>query len=560
MEINWTDFFAPVWLSVKISVITSIIVFLLATLAARKMAGRKFFGHSLIETILLLPLVLPPTVVGFVLLVILGRRSWIGKLYEQFTEHTILFTWGAAVIAAVVVAFPLVYRTVKAGFEGVEKDLEDSARAQGASEFQVLRYVTLPLASRSLAAGYVLGFARGLGEFGATIMVAGNIPGRTQTVPTAIYVAVDGGNMTLAWMWALQIIQDDLAAVTDMAVLTVDSAGKPVTRHSKCTDFCRAMRSATQSSRLCESCDYRGGNVAQSMQRPYVYKCHMGIVDMAVPLVVDNKYLGSIMLGQISIPGQDARNELEMLNPGVSSGRICLPGKVLVIPAATRQEEVYLRGEYGPADVEADTARLVNKYSFLSMETIGNSVLGKPIRLLRIGSGSRYLHVNAALHANEWLTSPSLIRFVEEYAAALAAGRDWHGHRPAEWYREWTLLAVPMANPDGVELVQEGVLPDHPYYDALMKWNCGRRSFRHWKANIRGVDLGDQFPAHWEEERSRRQVPGPAPKDYSGSGPLSEPESAALAALAERIPGDAAVSLHSQGAEIYWNYRGYEPP
>lgn len=253
-------------------------------------------------------------------------------------------------------------------------------------------------------------------------------------------------------------------------------------------------------------------------------------------------------------------SELEMLNPGVSSGRICLPGKVLVIPAATRQEEVYLRGEYGPADVEADTARLVDKYSCLSAETIGTSVLGKPITLLRIGSGSRYLHVNAALHANEWLTSPSLMRFVEEYAAALAAGRDWHGHRPAEWYREWTLLAVPMANPDGVELVQEGALPDHPYYDALMKWNCGRRSFRHWKANIRGVDLGDQFPAHWEEERSRRQVPGPAPKDYSGSGPLSEPESAALAALAERIPGDAAVSLHSQGAEIYWNYRGYEPP
>lgn len=206
MQINWTDFFAPVWLSVKISVITSLIVFVLAAIAAKAMAGRKFPGYTLIETLLLLPLVLPPTVVGFVLLVVLGRRSWIGRLYEQFTEHTILFTWGAAVIAAVVVAFPLVYRTVKAGFEDVEKDLEDAARAQGATEIQVLRYVTLPLAGRSLAAGYVLGFARGLGEFGATIMVAGNIPGHTQTVPTAIYVAVDGGNMTLAWMWVCAII------------------------------------------------------------------------------------------------------------------------------------------------------------------------------------------------------------------------------------------------------------------------------------------------------------------------------------------------------------------
>lgn len=203
---NWTEFLTPVWLSIKISVITSIIVFILAVAAAKAMANRRFRGKSLVETVLLLPLVLPPTVVGFVLLVLLGRRSWIGRLYEQLTEQTIIFTWVAAVIASVIVAFPLVYRTVKSGFESVERNLEDAARAQGASEFQVLRYVSLPLASRSLAAGYVLGFARGLGEFGATIMVAGNIPGRTQTVPTAIYVAVDGGNMVLAWMLVCSII------------------------------------------------------------------------------------------------------------------------------------------------------------------------------------------------------------------------------------------------------------------------------------------------------------------------------------------------------------------
>ncbi|NGM84852.1 molybdate ABC transporter permease subunit [Paenibacillus sp. 7124] len=206
MDINWTDFMAPVWLSIKIAVITSLIVFILAAAIAKAMANRKFPGHSLIETVLLLPLVLPPTVVGFVLLVVLGRRSWLGEWYENLTGGTILFTWGSAVIASVVVAFPLVYRTLKAGFEGVDRDLEDAARAQGAGEFQVLRYVTLPLAIRTLAAGYVLGFARGLGEFGATIMVAGNIPNRTQTIPTAIYVAVDGGDMTLAWLWVISII------------------------------------------------------------------------------------------------------------------------------------------------------------------------------------------------------------------------------------------------------------------------------------------------------------------------------------------------------------------
>ncbi|WP_379137208.1 M14 family zinc carboxypeptidase [Paenibacillus sp. sgz500958] len=252
-------------------------------------------------------------------------------------------------------------------------------------------------------------------------------------------------------------------------------------------------------------------------------------------------------------------SELEKLNPGVTSGR-CYPGKILVIPASQPERLVCLRGEYGPTDVDKDIRMLKEKYPWIEIRTIGQSVLGKPLQLIKFGTGSRHLHVNAALHANEWLTTPCLMAFIEDYAAAYAKGRPWNGHHPEEWYRNWTIWAVPMANPDGVELVQVGALPDHPFYGDLIKWNGGRRGFRHWKANIRGVDLGDQFPAHWEDERERRGVPGPAPRDYGGTYPLSEPEAAALAALAEEIPGDAAVSLHSQGAEIYWNYRGYEPP
>lgn len=251
---------------------------------------------------------------------------------------------------------------------------------------------------------------------------------------------------------------------------------------------------------------------------------------------------------------------LEQLNPGFLSGRCCVPGSVLVIQLQEQRHIVHLRGEYGPAEIAKDCRRLTERYPFIVQDTAGSSVLGKPLHLLRMGEGPRHLHVNAALHANEWLTSPCLMAFLEAYAAAYAEGREWNGHRPAEWFRDWTIWAVPMANPDGVELVQEGVLPDHPYYEKLMAWNSGRRGFRHWKANIRGVDLGDQFPAHWKEEAARRGVKGPAPRDYGGTAPLSEPEAAALAALADRIPGDAAVSLHSQGAEIYWNYRGYEPP
>lgn len=199
---DWHTFFGPIGLSIQITVAASVLVFAASLLIAWRMAKARFLGKSVLETALLLPLVLPPTVVGFVLLVVLGRRSWIGKAYESLFGGPILFTWESAVIAAAVVAFPLAYRTIKTGLQGVDPDLENAARAMGAGEWQVFRYITVPLASRSLASGYILGFCRGLGEFGATLMVAGNIPGRTQTIPTAIYVASDGGSMTMAWAWA----------------------------------------------------------------------------------------------------------------------------------------------------------------------------------------------------------------------------------------------------------------------------------------------------------------------------------------------------------------------
>ncbi|MBW5446336.1 molybdate ABC transporter permease subunit [Cohnella sp. CFH 77786] len=199
---DWNLFFEPIALSVEISLAASVLVFLLSLFIAWKMARARFFGKSVVETLLLLPLVLPPTVVGLLLLVLLGRRSWIGETYEALFGGPILFTWGAAAIAATVVAFPLAYRAMKTGFESVDCDLEDAARAIGANEWQVFRYVSLPLAFRSLTSAYILGFCRGLGEFGATLMVAGNIPGKTQTIPTAIYVAADGGSMRMAWAWS----------------------------------------------------------------------------------------------------------------------------------------------------------------------------------------------------------------------------------------------------------------------------------------------------------------------------------------------------------------------
>lgn len=159
-----------------------------------------------VETLLILPLVLPPTVIGFGLLVVFGRRSVIGQWYEQLFNQPIVFTLVAAIIAATVVAFPLIYQMLMNGFEAVEDDLEDAARQMGASEWAVFRYVSLPLAWRSLVSGFTLGFARALGEFGATLMFAGSIVGVTQTIPISIYLAVETGNTIMATYWVLSIV------------------------------------------------------------------------------------------------------------------------------------------------------------------------------------------------------------------------------------------------------------------------------------------------------------------------------------------------------------------
>ena len=199
--VSWESFWAPVRLSLQVSLLASVIVLVLGLFAAWGMSRASFRGKLLVETAFMLPLVLPPTVVGFLLLVALGRNSWVGRLAEAILHAPIVFSWGAAVIAAVVVAFPLVYQTLKTGFASVDRDLTDAARSIGANEWQLFRYVTFPLIAPSFAAAYILGFARGLGEFGATLMIAGNIPGRTQTIPTAMYVAVDVGDTALAWAW-----------------------------------------------------------------------------------------------------------------------------------------------------------------------------------------------------------------------------------------------------------------------------------------------------------------------------------------------------------------------
>jgi molybdate transport system permease protein len=182
-------------LSIRVAVVATLLNALLGIPLAYILARRAFRASALVDLLVTLPLVLPPTVTGYYLIVLLGRRGWLGAPVYASTGWSVAFTWYAAVIAATVMALPLLVRTARAAIESVDRELEKAAFTLGRSEWRTALEVTLPLAKNGIIAGLVLAFARALGEFGATLMLAGNIPGKTTTVPLAIYTAVQTGEM-----------------------------------------------------------------------------------------------------------------------------------------------------------------------------------------------------------------------------------------------------------------------------------------------------------------------------------------------------------------------------
>ncbi|AFM42890.1 molybdate ABC transporter, permease protein [Desulfosporosinus acidiphilus SJ4] len=190
--------FVPIILSLKVALAAVIIVTCFSIPIAGLMARREFWGKDVVESIITLPLVLPPSVIGFMLLVLFGKYGPLGVFLEYFFHTRVVFTIEGAVIAAVVVSFPLMYQSVRVAMENVDPNLEKAARTLGAREVRVFFTITLPLAWNGIIAGLVLAFARSLGEFGATLMIAGNIPGITQTMPLAIYFANESGDMRTA--------------------------------------------------------------------------------------------------------------------------------------------------------------------------------------------------------------------------------------------------------------------------------------------------------------------------------------------------------------------------
>ncbi|WP_302541814.1 molybdate ABC transporter permease subunit [uncultured Clostridium sp.] len=197
--------FSPLWISLKTAFLATIITSIIGIFISYKMANYKGRGRGLIDGVFTLPLILPPTVIGFFLLLICGKNGFVGKIFMSFNKN-IIFSWSATVIAATVVAFPMMYRTCRSAFEQIDKNMISAARTLGLSETKIFFKIAIPLAWPGIIGGLVLSFARALGEFGATLMIAGNIPGKTQTMPVAIFFAVEGGDMNKAMLWVLIIV------------------------------------------------------------------------------------------------------------------------------------------------------------------------------------------------------------------------------------------------------------------------------------------------------------------------------------------------------------------
>ena len=202
----------PLWLTLKIALLATLLAGAAGIALGWWMSQRRFAGKNFVDALLMLPMVLPPTVLGYYLIVLIGRNGVLGRHLQAWFGINLMFTWQGAVIAASIVALPLVYKGARAAFEEVDGRFAQAARTLGAGEFEIFVRIALPLAVRGIASGLMLAFARAMGEFGATLMIAGNLPGRTQTLSIAVYDAVQAGDDAQA-LWLTAVISAVCATV-----------------------------------------------------------------------------------------------------------------------------------------------------------------------------------------------------------------------------------------------------------------------------------------------------------------------------------------------------------
>jgi g-D-glutamyl-meso-diaminopimelate peptidase len=250
---------------------------------------------------------------------------------------------------------------------------------------------------------------------------------------------------------------------------------------------------------------------------------------------------------------------LLLLNQSVNASRLMV-GQTVQIPRRVITASIHKNAKYDSTQLTRDIQTLKSQFPFIQVRTIGRSVEGKAIQEIRLGKGSKRVHLDGSFHANEWITTLILMSYLNTFLLSLTNSQPIRGLTTMPLYQSVDLSIVPMVNPDGVDLVLNG--PPEALRDEVIHINKGSTDFSGWKANIRGVDLNNQFPANWEIEKERKEPKTPAPRDYPGDAPLTEPETKAMASLAQNNRFDRLIAFHTQGEEFYWGYEdeGLEPP
>ncbi|PLR96934.1 M14 family metallopeptidase [Bacillus sp. T33-2] len=249
---------------------------------------------------------------------------------------------------------------------------------------------------------------------------------------------------------------------------------------------------------------------------------------------------------------------LFLVNPGLSSHELRV-GQIMTVPVRVTWSIVQARQLYDYDKMMSDLRWLKKVYPFLTVLPIGRSVQERELPEVIIGNGRKRVHFNGSFHGNEWITTVVIMTYLNDYLLALTNNTWIRGLPMYPYYKQTTLSIVPMVNPDGVNLVLNGPPEEEPWHTRVVELNGGSKDFTRWKANIKGVDLNDQFPAKWEKERERNPKQ-PGPRDYTGEKPLTEPEAIAVAQLISMRDFAMVLAFHTQGEVIYWGFDNLEPP
>jgi g-D-glutamyl-meso-diaminopimelate peptidase len=254
-------------------------------------------------------------------------------------------------------------------------------------------------------------------------------------------------------------------------------------------------------------------------------------------------------------------NAILTANPGINPLYLRV-GQIITVPYGI--EVVFTDIDYTYEILEMDIEGLEARYPFIETGIIGKSVLGKNLYYIRLGTGPVEVHYNGAHHALEWITAPLLMKFAENFCRAYASGYSIRGYNVREIWNRSSIYIVPMVNPDGVDLVLEGLKPDNPYYEQLLQWNRTGLPFSQvWQANIRGTDLNRNYPASWQDAKAQEEafgIFGPGPTRYGGPSPLSESETQAMVNFTRQHNFKLVIAYHSQGEVIYWLYKNMQIP